>query len=72
MTRDTLIAWFLMRELVAALRANDSDLFKRWLYGGIEDLGEPAVTELLLDWLDPFLTAEDQDRLLGWHLGVSL
>ena len=28
---------------MAALRANDSDLFKRWLYGGIEDLGEPAV-----------------------------
>ena len=28
--------------------------------------------ELLLDWLDPFLTVEEQDRLLGWHLGVSL
>ena len=71
MTRDTRIALFLMGELVAALRANDSDLFKRWLYGGIEDLGEPAVTELLLDWLDPFLTEEEQDRLTGWHLGVS-
>ena len=59
-----------MGELVAALRANDPDLFKRWLSGGIEDLGEPAVTELLLDWLDPFLTAEEQDRLLGWHLGL--
>ena len=72
MTRDTRIACFLMGELVAALRANDSDLFKRWLYGGIEDLGEPAVTEMLLDWLDPFLTEEEQDRLLGWHLWVSL
>ena len=72
MTQDTRIALFLMGELVAALRANDSDLFKRWLYGGIEDLGEPAVTELQLDWLDPFLTVEEQDRLLGWHLGVSL
>ena len=72
MTRDTRIALFLMGELVAALRANDSDLFKRWLYGGIEDLGEPAVTELLLDWLDPFLAEEEQDRLLAWHLGVSL
>ena len=61
-----------MGELVAALRANDPDLFKRWLYGGIEDLGEPAVTELLLNWLDPFWTAEEQDMLLGWHLGVSL
>ena len=72
MTRDTRIALFMMGELVAALRANAPDLFKRWLYGGIEDLGEPAVIELLLDWLDPFLTVEEQDRLLGWHLGVSL
>ena len=61
MTRDTSIALFLMGELVAALRANNPDLFKRWLYGGIEDLGEPAVTELLLDWLDPFLTVKQQD-----------
>ena len=30
------------------------------------------VKELLLDWLYSFLTAEEQDRLLGWHLGVSL
>ena len=72
MTLETRIALCLMGELVAALRANVPDLFKRWLYGGIEDLGEPAVTELLLDWLDPFLTVEEQDRLLGWHLGVSL
>ena len=72
MTHDTRIALFLMGELVAALRANDPDLFKRWLYGGIEDLGGPAVTELLLDWPDPFLTMEEQDRLMGWHLGVSL
>ena len=72
MTRDTCIALFLMGELVAALRANDSDLFKRWLSGGIQDLGEPVVEELLLDWLDPFLTVEEQDRPLGWRLGVRL
>ena len=72
MTRGTRMALFLMGELVAALRANDSDLFKRWLYGGIEDLGEPVVEELLLDWLDPFLTVEERDRLMAWHLGVSL
>ena len=59
-----------MGELVAALRANDSDLFKRWLYGGIEDLGEPAVPELLLDWLDPFITRVERDRNVAWHLGV--
>ena len=63
MTRDTRIALFLLGELVSALRANDPDLFKRWLSGGIQDLGEPAVTELLLDWLDPFLSVEEQDRL---------
>ena len=72
MPQDTRIALFLLRELVSALRANDPDLFKRWLSGGVQDLGEPAVTELLLDWLDPFLTEEEQDRLLGWHLGASL
>ena len=38
------------------LRANAPDTFRRWLYGGIQDLGEPAVTELLLEWLDAFIT----------------
>ena len=70
MTRNTRIALFLLGELVAALRTNDLTL-KRWLSGGMQDLGELAVTELLLDWLDPFLTEEEQDRLLGWHLGLN-
>ena len=35
MTRDTRIALFLMGELVASLRANDPDLFNRWLPGGM-------------------------------------
>ena len=39
MPQDTRIALFLMVELVAALRANDPDLFKRWLLGGVQDLG---------------------------------
>ena len=43
-----------MAELFAALQANDPDSFKRWLYGGIQDLVEPVVEELLLDWLNPF------------------
>ena len=72
MTRDTRIALFLMGELVVALRADDPELFKRCLHGGIQDLGEPAVTEMLLDWLDPFLTEGEQDRLLGRHLGIVL
>ncbi len=32
----------------------------------------PLRVELLLDWLYSFLTVEEQDRLTGWHLGVSL
>ena len=54
MTTHTRITLFLLGELVFCVRSNDPDLFKRWLYGGIEDSGEPVVTELLLDWLDPF------------------
>ena len=72
MLQDSRIMLFLLRELVAALRANDPEIFKRWLYGGIDDLGEPAVTELLLDWLDPFITRVERDRMIAWHLGVSL
>ena len=43
-----------------------------WMGGGIQDLGEGGVTELLLDWLDPFLTEVEKDTLIGWHLGVRL
>ena len=71
MLQDKRITLFLLAELVAALRANDPDLFKRWLYGGIEDLGEPAVTELVLDWLTPFITRVERDRIVVWHLGMS-
>ena len=69
MTQDTRIALFLMGELVAALRANDSGSFRGLLSEGMQELG---VTELLLVWLNPFLTMEEQDRLMAWHLGVSL
>ena len=72
MPQDSRIALFLLAELVAAPQANDPDTFKRWLYGGIQDLGEPAVTELLLDWIDPFITRVERDRMVAWHLGVSL
>ena len=72
MPQDTCIALFLLTELVAAVQANDPDTYKRWLYGGIQDLGESAVTELLLDWIDPFITGAERDRKVAWHLGVSL
>ena len=71
MPQDTRIALLLLGELVAALRANDPGAFKRWLSGGIHDLGKPAVTELMADWMTPLLTQEDADRLMGWHLGVT-
>ena len=72
MTLETRIALFLVVELLAALRANDPATFKRWIAGGVADLGEPAVLELLVDWFNPLLTQEEADRFVVWHLGVSL
>lgn len=57
---------------VAALHSNDPGTFKRWLYGGIQDLGDATVTELMVDWLDAFITETERDWLVAWHLGVSL
>ena len=72
MTHNTRIALYLMGELVAALRGNDPDAFRGLLSEGIQELGVTEVEELLLDWLYSFLTAEEQNRLMAWHLGVSL
>ena len=59
MRNDSPMALLLMGELVSALRANDSGLFKRWLSGGLQDLVEPVVNQLLLEWLGPFLTIKE-------------
>ena len=72
MSHDTRIALFLIAELVAALRAKDPDAFRCWLSGGVRDLGKPVVEELLLDWLDPFITRVERDRIVAWHLGVRI
>ena len=72
MTFDTQMTLALLQELVLALRANAPDGFKAWLSLGIEQLGEPAVIELLVGWINPILTTDEADRLVGWHLGVSL
>ena len=72
MPQDTRIALFLLEQLIAALQANDPDTFKRWLYGGIQDLGEAAVTELLVDWLDTFITETERNRIVAWHSSVSI
>ena len=58
MPQDTRIALFLTGELVAAQRANDPDAIRGLLSEGMQELG---VTEV-----------EEQDRLMAWHLGVSL
>ena len=47
MPQDTRIGLFLIGELIAALCANDPDAFKFWLSGGVQDLGEPIVEELI-------------------------
>ena len=61
-----------MVEILASLCANAPDTFKQWLAGGAHDLGEEAVAELMVDWMVPLLTQDEADRLVGWHLGVSL
>ena len=61
-----------MGELVAAPCANDPDAFRGLLSEGIQELGVGEVEELLLDWLCSFLRGEEQDRLMAWHIGVTL
>ena len=72
MTHDTQMHLLLLLELVFALRAKDPETFKRWLAGGVQDLGKPAIEKLMMEWLNPLLTQDEADRLVGWHLGVSL
>ena len=63
MTLDTQMTLALLPELLLALRANDVEGFKGWRALGLE---------LMQDWMNPLLTEGEQDRLVGWHLGVSL
>ena len=66
MPPNTQMHLLLLSELVFALRANDPATFKRWLSGGIQDLGKPAIKELMIQWLNPLLTQDEADRLVGW------
>ena len=72
MPYETRLTLCLLSELVGALRANDPDTFKHWLADGVHELGEPGVAELMVDWMEPLLTQDEADRLVGWHLGVRL
>ena len=65
MTFETQMHLLLLSELVSALRANDSDTFRRWLSGGVQDLGRPAVEKLMVEWVNPLLTVEEMDRMVG-------
>ena len=58
--------------LLLALRANDAEGFKGWLALGVEELGRQAVIELMQTWMSPLLTEVERDRMVGWHLDVSL
>ena len=71
MTLDTQMTRALLQELLLALRANDAEGFKGWLALGLEELGRQVVIELMQDLMIPLLTETEQDRLVGWHLGVS-
>ena len=48
MTYEAEMHLLLLSELVFALRANDPETFKRWLAGGIQDLGKPVIEELMI------------------------
>ena len=61
----------LLEQVVSALRATDTDPFKRWYSDGVQDLEKVAAEELLHDWFAPFLTEVERDGLVAWHLGVS-
>ena len=65
MLQVTHIALCLTGRLVTALKDNDPDAFKQWLSEGIHELGEPVVTEMLPDWLDPFITRVERDRIVA-------
>ena len=63
---------FLLQELVLAVKANDADSFKGWLYEGLQELGEQVLTELVLNVMLPLLSTAEKDRIVAWYLGVSL
>ena len=72
MTLDTQMTLAMVQELLLALRANDAEGFKGWLALGLEELGRQVVIEMMQDWMSPLLTEGEQERLVGWHLDVSL
>ena len=62
----------LLEELVLAVKANDAESFKGWLYEGLQELGEPVLTRLVLNVMVLLLSTFGKDRIVAWYLGVSL
>ena len=50
-----------------ALRANDADSFKGWLYEGLQELGKPVLTALVLNAM--LLTQHGLEGQGRWYLG---
>jgi len=63
-THDTQMHLLLLSELVYAPIANDPETFKRWVSGGIQDLGKPAIEELMIEKSNPLLTQKTRTGLL--------
>ena len=72
MLQDTRIDLFLKAECLQHCKPTTLTPSNGGFMGGIQDLGEAAVTELLLDRIDPFITRVERDRMVTWHLGVRL
>ena len=72
MTRDMRFALFRLGEMIAELLANEPELFKCWLNGGVKDLGA-RVVDLQLDYLTCFkLLNRKTRRAAGLRLSMSL
>ena len=62
----------LLEELDLAVKANDAESFKGWLYEGLQELGEPVLTRLVLNVMVLLLSTFGKDRIVAWYLGVSI
>ena len=51
---------------------NNKSTLQKIVSGDFQDLGRPEGEELMLFSMNPLLTVEEMDRLMGWHLGVSI
>jgi len=72
MTNATRTYLLLVTEWLSALRSNDPEAFKRWLAGGLKELGDEAMEELMGEWFPPLMGPVEADRLVAWRLGVRL